>query len=98
MSEFLDKEDIKEYLAQLVIETAKNLHSDEDLWDSHRCARYLCIQGGAKSFLQHTAPLPSFPPAIELESTRNQKRPSLRWEPDDVKSWAKKRKRKTITD
>lgn len=73
---------------------ARHLQHDNDLWSSDRCASYLDIKGGAKSFLLYYAPLPSFPEPIEIPSVRSTKRNTLRWKPSEVRAWAESKQRK----
>ena len=60
---------------------------DRRLWDAQACAEYLGIKS-ARSFTEHTAPLPDFPCAVPIPSVRSSSTVQRRWIAKEVQDWA----------
>jgi len=61
--------------------------ADRELWDAQKCANYLGIDS-ARSFSEHTAPLPDFPGSVPIPSIRSNSRLQRRWIAQEVQDWA----------
>lgn len=74
-------------LAEALTRRTADVSDDKRLWDAQTCAEYLGIKS-ARSFTEHTAPLPDFPDAVPIPSIRSSSTTQRRWIAKEVQDWA----------